>query len=277
MMKTLWALALLFLATACASSTKQTDALLRERPAIPASSEIANVPFVQQKSGYCGPATLTMALQAVGKPVTVDQVAPQVYTPQAKGSLQMDMISAGRRQGMMAIPIHGLSPLLREVAAGHPVIVFENLALSWLPQWHYALVYGYDLNAPSVTMHSGPEKQKRWDMRKFERSWKLADYWGLLILPPGELSATATELEHVTAAAALEQMGKEEEARMAYLGILRRWPKSLGPLIGLGNIYFRRHDYAEALKYLRQATATHPESSAAWHNQAVVERYFIER
>lgn len=266
-------LAFALLVSACASSTKQTDQLLRERPALPERHVIADVPFVEQSAGHCGPATLTMLLQKLGKPVQVDEIAKQVYTPGMEGSFQADMISAGRRQGFLTIPIEGMNSLLSEIHAGHPVIVFENLALSWLPQWHYALVYGYDLSKPEVYMHSGPEKDKVWDMRKLERSWKLADYWGLILLPPGELSASADELAHVSAAAAFEDLKMPKEARLSYLAILKKWPQSLGALIGMGNIEAQMKNYPSSLAYFKQAKDLYPQSDAAQKNYLAMKNY----
>jgi predicted Zn-dependent protease len=164
-----------------------------------------------------------------------------------------------------------LPALLAEVKAGHPVIVFENLALSWLPQWHYAVVYGYDLSKPEVLMHSGPEAAKHWDMRKFERSWMLADYWGLVVLPPDRLAASADELANVTAAAGLEQAGKLNEAQMAYQQIIKKWPQSLPAAIGLGNISFAQKNPVAAVQVLQQAAKAHAESAVVWHNLAIAQ------
>jgi hypothetical protein len=256
----------------CASSTLQTDALLAQRQNFPSTQVIPEVPFVEQTAGHCGPATLTMAMKWAGKNISVDELASQVYTPGMKGSLQLDMISASRRNGMIAIPLQGLEPLLVEVTAGHPVIVFENLAFSWAPRWHYALVFGYDLPGQKIIMHSGSEAFKRWDLRKFERSWKLGDYWGLVVLPPGQLAANANELAHVKAIAALEQIGKMNEAEVSYLEVLKRWPQSLPAHIGLANIAFGKKDSATAEKFLIRATVDHPGSAVAWHNLSIAQR-----
>jgi tetratricopeptide (TPR) repeat protein len=164
-----------------------------------------------------------------------------------------------------------MAALLREVAAGNPVIVFENLSLSWLPQWHYAIVFGYDLVQQKILMHSGPEAFKWWDLRKFERSWKLGEYWGMVVLPPGALAATADEFAHVRATAALEKIGSVEEAERSYHKILQRWPQSLGANIGLGNITYEKNQVLEAVQYLRHATEYHPQSAPAWHNLALAQ------
>lgn len=255
--------------TGCATSSPQTDVYLLKNPSISKSFKIENMPFIEQAVGYCGPATLAMALQFNGKNISEQDMAAQVFTPGMKGTFQSDMISASRRQGMLAIPIQGLDHLLTEVSSGHPVIVFENLAVSWLPQWHYALVFGYDLTKEIVIMHSGPESFKHWDLRKFERSWKLADYWGLVILPPGQLSATANELSHAKAAAALEQLGKLEEADLSYREILKRWPESLTAGIGASNIAFIKKNPAEAEVILKKTILFHPKSAASWHNLTI--------
>lgn len=255
----------------CASTTKQTDAFLAKPTSLPESYLIENVPFIEQEVGHCGPATLTMVLNWAGKKVSVDDVATQVYTPGAKGSFQTDMISASRRQGMMAMTIEGLEALLTEVAAGHPVIVFENLSVSWLPQWHYAVVFGYDLPRQKAIMHSGPEASKQWDLRVFERSWKLGNYWGLVVLEPGQLAATVKEGEQAKAAAALEQIGKFSEAEKAYGAILKRWPDSLGAKIGLANIAFASNQKSKAAQILKSATKKHPLSAPVWHNLAIAQ------
>lgn len=268
-------LAWMALLIGCASSTEQSDRLLvsREDRAV----QIEGVPFIEQSAGHCGPATLAMVFSWAGRPVPVDELATKVFTPGMQGTFQNDMIGAARRHGLVAVPIRDLVSLMAELDAGHPVIVFENLALSWLPQWHYAVVYGYDLAREEVIMHSGPEEAKRWDIRKFERSWKLGDYWGLVVLPPDQLSASASELDHVVASAALEEANHLADARRAYESILKRWPKSLGARIGLGNIAYKDGELQSAVMHLRQATIDHPDSDSARHNRAVAEAALREK
>jgi hypothetical protein len=262
---------ILFL-SACVSATPQADRLLSEIHSVPITAQIAEVPFIPQSTNYCGPATLTMALNWAGESVSLEELAPQVYTPGMNGTLPIDMLSAARRQGVMAIPITGLQDLFLEINAGNPVIVFENLALSWLPQWHYALVFGYDLTSEKVLMHSGPEAFKQWDLRKFERSWKLGDYWGLVVLKPGKLSASADEITHVKAAAALEKLGKEKQAETAYNTILARWPQSLIAKLGRANIAYSKKDFTAAVEFLRQASREHPGSQLITHNLLIAEK-----
>lgn len=264
-------LILMLLLFGCVTPARQTEALLLTPGALPPFYEIRTVEFIDQTAGYCGPATLTMAMRWAGQSLSIEDVTPQVYTPGMKGSLQSDLISASRRHGLMAIPVHNLSALLTEVAAGHPVIIFENLSLSWAPQWHYALVLGYNLKKQEIIMHSGHDAFYHWDLKKFERSWMLGDYWGLVVLPAGELSVTADELANVTAAVGLEQAQKYEEADKSYRKILEKWPNNLVTLIGLANLAHKKGHRNKALSLLRRAIKYHPESTAAHHNLAIVE------
>lgn len=257
--------------TGCATAAKQTEIFFKTSNQLPQKQLIEGVPFINQEAGQCGPATLTMAFNWAGHPVKVEDVLPQVFNPKMKGTLQADMMSASRRNGLIAIPIEGVDSLLTELAAGNPVIVFENLAFSWLPQWHYAIVFGYDLSRKEVIMHSGPEANKRWDMEKFERSWMLGEYWGLVVLPSSKLSATADEVAHVKAASAIEVGPFSPAAQENYQLILKKWPNSLGALIGLANLAFEKKDYKSAISYLSKATEFHPNSAFAWHNLAVAQ------
>lgn len=228
--------------------------------------EIVGVPFIQQEANACGPATLTMALRWLGKNIHVEQLMSQVYSENEKGSLPSDMISAGRRQGVVAVPIEGLQALMTELEAGHPVIVFQNLGLSWMPQWHYAIVFGYDIKEKKLLMHSGPEAFKEQDMAEFELSWNLGQYWGLVLLPAGELAASAGELTQASAAAALESLGFMDEAKKSYLAILQRWPRSLAAYVGLGNISYHEKSFQDSVNYLKAAAKVAPQSPAVLHN-----------
>ena len=91
------------------------------------------VPFCAQTGYQCGSAALAMVLQYSGVPATARELQAAVYTPGRKGSLQSGIVTAARRHGRLAYPIQGLDCLLREVAAGNPVIVLQNLGLQWIP------------------------------------------------------------------------------------------------------------------------------------------------
>ena len=130
-----------FLLSGCATPPQLAE-LERQWPAqLPDRVLLAQVPFHPQEDKLCGPATLAMVVQAAGKSATPEQLTSQVYLPGRHGALQLEMLAAARRQGLVAYPLAPtLQALLTEVASGHPVLVLQNLALPMSPMWRRASV-----------------------------------------------------------------------------------------------------------------------------------------
>jgi tetratricopeptide (TPR) repeat protein len=251
-------------------ATPQTDLALANRERLPVTAEIPNVPFFPQQKYYCGPAALAMVLAWSGLPVTQDDMAKQVYTPGREGSLRSDILSAARRNGRLAVTVHTLPSLMAEIAAGNPVLVFQNLALDWYPQWHYAVAFGYDLKAGTLLLHSGTEERHRIDLTAFERTWRRGDFWALVVLPPDRLPATAGEEPLIDASAGLARAKKHREAASAFGAIARRWPDSFVAHMGLGNARYASKDLPGAATAFQDAARKFPAKAPAWNNLAFV-------
>lgn len=239
-------------------------------PGVVERREVAGVPFFGQEEQQCGPAALAMALAWSGLSVTPAEIAPMVYTPGRRGSLQPDMIAAARRLGRVAYVIQGEAALVREIASGHPVIVLQNLGLAWAPAWHYAVAIGYDRAAEEILLHTGLTPRRATPLALFRATWSRSRDWGLLVLPPESLPAAADESRFVEAVVGLEQAGRLPEAAEGYRTALRRWPQNLTAMMGLGNCRYHLGDLAGAEEAFRRAAAAHPESGAAWNNLAHV-------
>ncbi len=238
--------------------------------ALPVAEAVAGVPFFPQDDYYCGPAALAMVLAWSGHEVTQDDLVPVVYTPGRQGTLQADILAGARRYGRLAVPVGTVPDLLAELAAGHPVLVFQNLALPVWPQWHYAVATGYDLDERRLRLHSGRIADDTTHLATFTRTWARGGYWALVVLPPDRLPATAGERAVLEAAAALERAERPAEAATAYATILTRWPASLPGWIGLGNAAYATGDRHRAAAAFRSAAERHPGSVAAWRNLAFV-------
>lgn len=237
---------------------------------LPMSVEIASVPFYPQQDHHCGPAAMAMVLQWSGESVSPRDLVPEIFTPLRQGSLQPALIAAARRHNRLPYPIKGLEALLTELAAGHPVIVLQNLGLRWFPRWHYSVSIGYDMAKEVVILHSGEEAGRHMGWTLFMRTWRRADCWGLLVLPASQLPASADEHGYLMAVLGLEQAGQWEGAARAYSGALDSWHSSLGALMGLGNCRYALGDLVGAEQAFRQAATAHPESGAAFNNLAHV-------
>jgi hypothetical protein len=234
----------------------------------PVAAEIAAAPFFPQEEYQCGPAALAMVLTHAGRATTPEALVPQVYLPARKGSLQAEMLATARRHGTIAYLLAPrLEDLLQEISAGSPVVVLQNLALDWAPQWHYAVAIGYDLNAREIVLRSGTTRRLAMALDTFERTWARSGRWAMLALPPERLPATASETSYLAAAAVLERVAPAA-ARRAYETALARWPASAAARIGQGNAAYAMRDLEGAAAAYARATRDHPGAADAWNNLA---------
>jgi len=258
----------LTLTFSCAHFSHELNSLLVSE--LPRSVEIPSVPFYPQEAYQCGPATMAMVLQWTKANVSPQDLIPKVFVPTKKGSLQTALISTARRYNRLAYPIKGVEALLKELAAGHPVIVLQNLGLQWFPRWHYSVPIGYNLAKGIVILHSGKEARRHMRWTLFMRTWKRADYWGLVVLPSGQLPVSADEQSYLSAVLGLEQARQFKGAAAAYTAALERWHSSLGALMGLGNCRYALGDLIGAEEAFRHAAEAHPQSGASFNNLAHV-------
>ena len=265
-----WLFLCLALLSGCAG-LRQSDALLRARDAgLPGKAEVAGVPFIAQEENQCGPAALGMALKAAGLDISQDTLTEELYIPARSGSLQVEMLAAARRHGMLAYALEPeLNSVLTEIASGNTVIVLQNLGLfAFRPYWHYAVVLGYDLERGEILLHTGKHARRAISARLFEFTWKDGGRWAMVALPPGRIPASAGETGLERAAAALEQTGRIAEAGLAYDAMLRRWPENFVALMGRGTTAYARGRLTLAESAFRTAAQRHPFAGAAFNNLA---------
>jgi len=244
--------------------------LLEKAGNVPPRVEIETIPFYSQKAYQCGPAALAMVFSWSGQPIPLEDLTSEAFTPELKGSLQAAMVSAVRRNGRIAYEFTGLSELFAEVASGHPVIILQNLGLSWYPVWHYAVVIGYDLSEKYVILRSGNIQRKLMSFQVFEKTWARGNYWGLLILQSNQLPAAVKEDLFLKAVMGLEEARQFRAAIMGYQTALIQWPKNLTALIGIGNCYYALGELENAEEILRRAIRFHPKSGPAFNNLAQI-------
>ena len=259
----LWLVAVLLLAS-CAHRVPLPDARVA---GLPQRAELTDTPFFPQARYQCGPAALATVLAARDVAVSPDELVSQVYLPAREGSLQAEMIAAARRQGLLAVTVEpALDAVIEEVAAGHPVLVLQNLGLDWLPRWHYAVVVGYDLAAQELVLRSGTEARRVTQFGVFLKTWDRSGRWGLVVLPPGSLPAHPDAARYLDAASALEALGQVDGAHAAYRAAVTQWPQDAVAWIGLGNAEYARGQHVAAEAAFRRALDHDPRAYAAWNN-----------
>lgn len=242
--------------------------IFQDSPSTPAKALLTSVPFFPQKKYQCGPAALAMVLRWAGVEIRPDQLVSTVYTPGRKGSLQTGLITAARRHGKLAYPVHNMACLFRETAAGRPVIVLQNLGLKWLPRWHYAVVIGYDMDQRVVVLHTGQTASRRVGFKTFANTWKRSDHWGLLVVPTDQMPECADEISYLKAALGLQLAGHTKAATEAFGHAVARWPKSTHANIALGNAFYIQGATQMAIQSYYRAIQIDPQNGDALNNLA---------
>jgi tetratricopeptide (TPR) repeat protein len=253
----------------CASFVPQSSKLHDEGmpDGLPKHVELTQVPFFAQDDYQCGPAALATVLASYGVQVTPEQLVPEVYLPERKGSLQVEMLAAARRHGLVSYQIKpSLEALMREVAGGNPVILLQNLGLR--NGWHYAVAIGWDYDDGMLILRSGEDKRKEMRFPFNEIAWLRSGYWAMVAVPPDRMPVTAEEDRWLAAIAAFERAGDASRARVAYARFLQRWPENTGASIGLANTLHALGELKEAEAVLREAARHAPDSVIVLNNLA---------
>ncbi|HUX90177.1 MAG TPA: PA2778 family cysteine peptidase [Gallionellaceae bacterium] len=259
-----------FILLLAACSTPQSKALRSVAPAnLPARSELSSVAYFPQDENQCGPASLAMVFHSAGLDVEPGQLKDSLYLPDKQGSLQVEMLATTRRHGLLAYLLQPeLQQLLTEVAAGNPVVVLQNLGLSWYQVWHYAVVIGYDMEKEEIFLRSGPDQRLILPFTTFEHTWARSQYWAMVALPPARIPQTATPENYIQSIAALQHSSSNTDTWPAYNAAMLRWPGSLLVTIAAGNQAYNRGDLSVAEQMFFKATQQHPDSAAAFNNLA---------
>ena len=141
---------------------------------------IKDVPFYPQEENQCGPASLAGVLNYWGILVTPKDVAKEIYSRSARGTLSIDMVLYAKSKGLEASWYSGgPDDLRKEIDAGLPVIVLVDKGFSLLQVNHFMVVVGY--SGKGVIVNSGSDEKRFVPMSDFLRSWERTEYWTLLI------------------------------------------------------------------------------------------------
>lgn len=213
----------------------------------PEAVELTDVPWFPQEALQCGPAALAEMLGWSGYTTTPHALEGALFIPAREGTLQTEILAQARTRNRVPYRIPGTyDALMDELRAGHPVMVFQNLGLAWLPVWHYAVLVGYDPTDQAFILRSGVHERHHSPLDRFRRTWERGDHWAVVIMPPDRLPATAEATPWLRAAHDLESTGRPHAAEIAYRTGLERWPDHGGLHVALVNLLHARGDAGAA-------------------------------
>lgn len=235
---------------------------------LPVRVELADTPFFPQTEYHCGPAALATVLGASGVDTTPDELTPYVYLPERQGSLQIDLVATTRRYERLPYELKGgLDALFAEVANDHPVLVMQNLGFDWLPQWHYAVVIGYDLEQGTITLRSGEEERHVVPIYTFDKTWQRAQRWAMVAAAPDQIPATVDADSFVRVVHGVEKL-HPNIAITAYQHGVERWQGNALLWLALGNALYNQQQYLDSVRTYRKALQIHPDNELLWNNYA---------
>lgn len=202
--------------------------------------ELADTPFYPQEAYQCGPATLATVLNTADTAVTANDLLPQIYLPGKQGTFSIEIVATTRSYGRLPYPIAPTpAALLAELKAGRPVLILQSLGVKTYPIWHYAVVIGYDPIDDSFILRSGTTQRLKTKTHKFLNSWEKANFWGIVILKPGELPAQLDTNKYLKVVADLTSNQQWEAAAKSYQA--------------LANHLANQGCYGEATHFINQA------------------------
>lgn len=141
---------------------------------------IDNVPFFPSKKYNCGPSSLAMVLNFYGLKVSPEEIANEIYSENAKGTWDFDMIRYVLQKGFKAKHYQGSIDDIREkIMQKKPLIVMTDEGFWFYKKYHFMVVVGFNDN--SIIVNSETKEHKTIDIEDFLKKWQKTDFWTLLI------------------------------------------------------------------------------------------------
>jgi len=141
---------------------------------------IRDVPFHAQETYQCGPASLAGVMNYWKIDVTPDDIAEEIYSKSAKGTLNMDMVIYPQKKGLLAEQYSGnMKDLKKNIDSGYPLIVLVDYGFWVFQSNHFMVVVGVDQDG--IIANSGKDKGKFIPEEDFIKTWEKTKFWTLLI------------------------------------------------------------------------------------------------
>ncbi|MFH1093215.1 MAG: PA2778 family cysteine peptidase [Candidatus Omnitrophota bacterium] len=258
---------IVFLNAGCLStSVSFLELQIKENPA---SGIILDVPFVEQKKEFCGPAALSSVFAFWKRPVTQDKIAEDIFKPELCGVLNIDLEKYARDFGFWAKGYEtDFEDLKSQLLKGIPVIVMEKLHPFILNRNHYTVITGFSDKHKAIIEHTGSRESVVRSYQGFKRNWYAGGAWMLKVMPFDKVGDISSKEENIELGTVLEKHGFFDESLKRYNAALKLDTESNIALFNIGNIRMRLKDWKQAELAYQQSIALNKTFSDAYNNLA---------
>lgn len=131
---------------------------------------ISNVPFVLQKTHFCGPAALSSVMGYYDLKISQDEIAKHVYTEKLQGALVTDLENFAKKTNFKTkLSIGSTNEIKNYIKQKKPVIVLIDVGFWVMTYPHYLVIMGY--NEKGFIAHTGLQKSKLFLYKEFLDMW----------------------------------------------------------------------------------------------------------
>jgi ABC-type bacteriocin/lantibiotic exporter with double-glycine peptidase domain len=143
---------------------------------------IPEVPFFPQEIYQCGPASLAGVLNYWRISVTPEEIAQAIYSPSARGTLDLDLVFYGEKKGLKATQYAGsVEDIKKNIDGQVPLIVLVDEGFLVYQKHHFMVVVGY--GDAGLLANSGRERHRFYAWPDFLKTWEKTKNWTLRLTP----------------------------------------------------------------------------------------------
>jgi hypothetical protein len=176
---------------------------------MPERVELTGVPAFPERAYWGAPSALSSLLVQQGVDSSPGMLVKQLQLPAQEQQLEQNILKQINANGLLAYPLGAhLEDLLKQVAAGYPVLLRFSEGYAWMGMPRYAVLVGYDREEQTLLLRAGNSRRWETSFSSFSSSWESAGSWAVLLLAPLQLPAEVDAPRWLQAADALERAGQ---------------------------------------------------------------------
>ena len=233
---------------------------------------LENVPPVAQNAYQCGPAALESVIRYWGGSADEDSIGKTLYKSRTRGVFNFSLAQYMKTIGFWS-EIHqerGEADLKKWLRKGVPPIVMLDSGTLWVRTYHFVVLKGFDDGLRIFYANTGVLETQAIDYGEFERRWKKADTWSLIVSPPEKVDWELDETQSIEMALILEKKGNLDQAERWLESALSKNPKSLAAKFNLANIYIKSNRSEQAKIIYQELLNQNPSRAEISNNLAWV-------